>query len=356
MESTTETRTVEAKCYCGGVHFNLDIPVADLPLKAYFCHCSICRYNTGTLANMHANLSQGVEPKWVAPSSSESLVSYHIDGVGYTPKSCSTCGCHIGAVGNDDGGWTLATAVLKEHGRDLVKITSHVFSKSAGDGGLSGILTHVQGKEIATWNPKDDQPSAAAPKSKPEAGADGQERLRAQCRCGGVSFTVPRPNRAMAEHAYAKHFVSPLDPNKWYGTLDVCDDCRLINGTPVASWIFVPLDTLEPTIGEDLRLGTLKTYVSSEGVTRAFCGVCSATVFFLQHSRRYNEVPVVDISTGLLRAPEGAMAERWITWRTRSSFEGDGLAFDKDMAEGIVEGMKKWTAERNGGHVLTGEI
>lgn len=356
MEATTETRTVEAKCYCGGVHFSLDLPVTDLPLKAYLCHCSICRYNTGTLASMHANLGQGVEPKWIAPSSIDSVVSYKIPGVGYTPKSCSTCGCHIGAVGNDDGGWTFATSILKEHGRDVVNITSHVFNYSAGDGGLAGILTHMQGKTIPTWNPKDDQPNAAAPKPQTETGTDGQERLRAQCHCGGVSFTIPQPTKDMAEHAYAQRFVSPLDQKKWYGTLDLCDDCRLVNGTPVASWIFVPINVIEPTLGEDLELGTIKTYGSSDGVTRAFCSVCSATIFFLQHDRRYNGVPVADISTGLLRAPDGAMAESWITWRTRASFEGDGLAFDKDMAEGIVKGMKKWTAERNGGQSLTGEI
>ncbi|TQV96099.1 hypothetical protein V2A60_003452 [Cordyceps javanica] len=305
---------------------------------------------------MHANLSEGVGPKWIAPSSIDSLVSYQIPNVGYTPKSCSTCGCHVGAVGNDDGGWTLATSIFKEHGGSIVKITSHVFNKSAGDGGLASILTHMQGKALNTWNPKDDQPNAATPKPKPEVGTDGKERLRAQCHCGGVSFTIPRPTKEMAEHDYAKRFVSPLDPTKWYGTLDTCDDCRLINGAPVASWIFVPTNVIEPVIGEDLKLGTIKTYNSSEGVTRAFCSVCSATIFFLQHNRRYDGVAVVDISTGLLRAPDGAMAESWITWRTRLSFVGDGLAFDEDMAEGIAEGMKKWTGERNDGVVLTAEI
>lgn len=354
--ASTQVRTVEAKCYCGDVHFTLDIPVADLPLKAYLCHCSICRYNTGTLANMHASLNEGIDPQWVAPSSIDSLATYQVPNVGYTTKSCRTCGCHVGAIGIDDGTWTLATAIFKEHGRDIVNVSSHVFSKSAGDSGLAGILTHMQGKALASWNPKEDSPNAAITAGKLETGADGQERLRAQCHCGGVSFTIPRPSKAMAEHAYAKHFVSPLDSTKWYGTLDICDDCRLINGTPVASWIFVPINAIEPAVGENLLLGTMKTYSSSKGVTRGFCSVCAATVFFLQHSRRYNDVPIADISTGLLRAPDGAMAESWITWRTRSSFEGDGLAFDKDFAEGVTDGMKKWTAEKNSGEILTGEI
>lgn len=305
---------------------------------------------------MHATLSQGVEPKWIAPSSADSLVSYRIPNVGYTPQSCSTCGCHVGGLGQDDGLWTLATVILKEHDRGLINVALHAFSKSAGDGGLADILTHVQAKAIAAWNPMDDQPNAVVNKPKSEVGVDGQERLRAQCHCGGVSFTIPRPSTEMAEHADAKHFVSPLDRTKWYGTLDLCDDCRLVNGNPVASWIFVPISAIEPAVGEDLKLGTIKAYSSSEGVTRAFCAVCSATVFFQQHSRRYDGVPVVDISTGLLRAPEGAMAENWITWRTRCSFEGNGLAFDKDMAEGIIEGMKKWTAEKNNGEILSGEI
>ncbi|KAM3495380.1 hypothetical protein MY3957_001403 [Beauveria namnaoensis] len=208
---------------------------------------------------MHANLAQGIEPNWIAPSSSKGLTSYLIPGVGYTPKSCSTCGCHVGAVGNDDGTWTLATAILKEHGHDVVNIVSHVFNKSAGDCGLAGILTHIQGKALGTWNPEDDQPNAAAPESKLEVGSEGQERLRAQCHCGGVSFTIPRPSKEIAEHNYAKRFVSPLDPTKWYGTLDICDDCRLINGTPVASWIFVPINAIEPAMGEHLMLGTIKT-------------------------------------------------------------------------------------------------
>lgn len=305
---------------------------------------------------MHANLAEGVEPKWVAPSSAENLVSYNIPNVGYTPKSCSTCGCHVGAVGIDDGTWTLATAILNDHSREVVKVASHVFSKSAGDGGLAGILTHMQGKALGAWNPSDDEPNAVVTKGNIEVDSDGQDRLRAQCHCGGVSFTIPRPSKAMAEHEDAKKYVSPLDSTKWYGSLDVCDDCRLVNGTPVASWIFVPLNMMQPAIGEDLKHGTIKTYASSEGVTRAFCSVCSATVFFLQHSRRYNDVPVADISTGLLRAPDGAMAESWITWRTRCGYDSDGLAWDKDLTEGIVEGMAKWTAEKNNGEILTKEI
>lgn len=353
MAANTETRTVEVKCHCGGVHFTLDFPVAKLPIEAYFCSCSICRYNTGTLANLHATVPEGVEPKWIAPSKPEDLVSYTVPNVSYMPKSCPTCGCHIGAIGIDDGLWTLATALFTEHDGDIVKVTSHVFSNSAGDGGLAGILTHVRGTALPSWNPADEKPNPAL---ELVVGADGQERLRAQCHCGGVSFTIPRPPKALAEHPYGKRFVSKVDTNKWLGTLDVCGDCRLVNGTPVASWIFAPVNLIEPAVGEDLQIGTTKTYKSSEGVTRAFCSVCSATIFFLQHSRRYDDVPVVDISTGLLRAPEGSMAENWITWRARSSFEGDGLAFDKDMAEGLIQGMHKWTDKRNEGVVLTDDI
>ncbi|KAM3508631.1 hypothetical protein MY10362_001090 [Beauveria mimosiformis] len=248
---------------------------------------------------MHASLAQGIEPNWVAPSSVKGLTSYPIPGVGYTPKSCTTCGCHVGAVGNDDGTWTLATAILKEHGHDIVNVVSHVFNKSAGDGGLAGILTHMQGKALGTWNPEDDQPNAAAPKPKLEVGSDGQERLRAQCHCGGVSFTIPRPSKEIAEHAYAKRFVSPLDPTKWYGTLDMCDDCRLINGAPVASWIFVPTNAMEPAVGEHLMLGTMKTYASSEEIPKAILALIGSTTACIHgdalHARRLG--PSLDWST-----------------------------------------------------------
>jgi hypothetical protein len=67
----------------------------------------------------------------------------------------------------------------------------------------------------------------------------------------------------------------------------------------------------------DLATSSLKEYNSSPGCYRGFCGICSATIFWRSDERPY----LIDVSVGILRAPEGSRAESWLQWWTdRVSF------------------------------------
>lgn len=132
--------------------------------------------------------------------------------------------------------------------------------------------------------------------------------------------------------------------------LDLCDDCRLTTGSHVVAWTFVPLALCEPKIKPDLAIGTNKIYVSSPGIVRSFCDTCGATVFFTCDERRPNDDQiVVDLSVGLLRAPEGVAAENWLTWRAgRLAWHDSGLRFDEEFTKSLAENIAKWSTDKYG--------
>lgn len=348
-DSKTETKTLEAKCLCGSVHFTIDVPEASLPLPLHLCHCSLCRFATGAPCIFHTSIE--IKPSFIAPSSEKNLTTYSIKGADCTYDFCSTCGCHIAAVGLDREEWTLSTSIFTDHGPDNFMIKSHNFSDSAKDKGLAQALTHVGGRKLPDWNPPKDDPRAKIVESEPEVGDDGQDRLRAECHCGGVSFTIRRPTEEILEHETLRTFVSPLDSKKWMASYDMCDDCRLANGTHLVGWAFLPLSYCEPEIKSDLVIGTAKTYASSPGVLRCFCGTCGATVFYSHDDRKLpgpGNWHIIDLATGILRAPEGSMAENWLTWRSRLAWPDSGKRFDPEFCNGLEEGMKKWVVGKVG--------
>ncbi|GAO17177.1 uncharacterized protein UV8b_02715 [Ustilaginoidea virens] len=353
--SGSETKSLEAKCFCGSVHFTVDVPTSLLPLPAYICHCSICRYSTGAPCLFHASLPRGLTPNFIAPSAEQNLTQYQ-PAQGGTYDFCSACGCHVAGVSFDRLEWTVSTSIFLHRGPADFEIVSHVFSKSGPGGAIPACLSEIGGRQIQHYNPPDDDARSKVDVPPAELGPDGHERLRARCHCGGVSFTIGRPDQRVLEDEFLSRFVSPLDKNKWIATYDVCDDCRLINGSHVAGWTFAPLALCDPVIGKDLKLGSSKTYVSSEGVLRSFCGTCGATVFFSSAQRRPADGrAVVDIATGILRCPEGVMGENWFTWRARLAYEASGIRFDRQLGEALRDAMKAYSREKYG-QELTMEI
>jgi hypothetical protein len=107
--------------------------------------------------------------------------------------------------------------------------------------------------------------------------------------------------------------------------------------------MYVPTSQLITASGEAYRFDspTLKSFKSSENVTRYHCGSCGATVFYTADTRP----EVIDVAVGLLRAPSGARAEEWLDWRTRISFEGD--AKHARLLKNFKEGLEAW-GERTG--------
>ncbi|KAJ6442894.1 NIMA-interacting protein TinC [Purpureocillium lavendulum] len=349
MADAKDTKTLEARCSCGGVQLTFDVPLNLLPLPVYLCHCSLCRYATGSPCTFHTQLPEGLLPKFVGASSEKNLSSWHSKGAGCTYDFCSTCGCHVGGVSLDRKQWTPSTSIFTDHGPENFRINQHVFSKSAKGDGIASLVTHIGGRDLSVWNPAADHPTAKVVESEAEVGDDGEERLRAECQCGGVSFTIQRPTQAVLDDPVLSKFVSPRDKKKWLALYDICNDCRLVTGTHVVAWTFIPLSLCEPRIDSTLKIGTSKTYSTSEGVLRSFCGTCGATVFFSCDERRPTEAQaVVDIATGIIRAPEGVMAEEWFTWRTRPAYLASGVGYDKGFGEALDEGMKRWAVDKYG--------
>ncbi|EOO00451.1 putative duf636 domain protein [Phaeoacremonium minimum UCRPA7] len=358
--SDASTRTLRAGCYCKAIRYAVTLPTASLPLGVHLCHCSVCRYTHGTLCIFHAELPRGVIPEFIAPSSRDNLTGYTHASAKSERLFCSTCGCHIGDVGldgEDEGEWVIATSLFDENDEDLFQIKTHCFTRSAPGGGLFEWLPRIGDREVKVWNPGPDSvmwPGSSAEEAPPkqEFDASGNEVLRAECHCGGVSFTIPRPTvSAATEDPYVAGFISPLDPAKWLACLDVCDDCRLVDGTHVVGWTFVPRAQIQPTMPPELApFGTMKTFASSPGVMRGFCGVCGATVIFSCEGRKpSDDSHVVDISVGILRAPEGVKAEKWLTWRAgRLAWGSSGERYDSPFTTSLGDGFKRWAMEHYG--------
>ncbi|KAK0719361.1 hypothetical protein B0H67DRAFT_442783, partial [Lasiosphaeris hirsuta] len=346
---------ITAQCHCKAVHFTITVPYSCLPLATHLCHCDICRYVHGTLCCFHAPLPNGISPQFIAPSSlAASCTGYrHASSPASERFFCKTCGCHMGdadlvpdaTTGQPE--WRITTSIFTTSSSTFA-IRSHVFPP-ASHPSLAAWLPRLANRPIPSWTPAPSDPSFPPRPSPPPARerdpADGTERLRAQCHCAGVSFTLPRPNHpALAGNKTLARYVSPADPARWVACLDACDDCRLTAGAHVVAWTFVPLAHLAPRVPPDFAgFGTLVAYASSPGVLRAFCGVCGATVFYRREDPLRGEAWVVHVAVGVLRSVEGPAAEDWLTWRTgRVAFLGDGRRFDGEFAEALDDGFRAW--------------
>lgn len=356
------TRTLTASCYCRAVQYSVEIPRSELPLSVHLCHCSICRYTHGTLCIFHAELPLGIQPKFNAPSSLSSLTGYKHAHAQAERFFCTTCGSHIGdqdleaPEGATELEWRISISLFSEQGEDVFQMKTNCFTEgSTGGSGLFDFLPKMGERKMMTFNPgpesgwwsagiKDDLP-------KQEFDVEGNEVLRAGCHCGGVSFTIPRPTVPVVKSdPFISRYVSPTEGEKWKAFLDVCDDCRLNAGVHVVAWVPVPRALIQPPMPLGLApYGTLKTYVSSKGTLRGFCGDCGATVIFSCESRTPTpEQQIISVPAGLLRAPEGVLAEKWVTWRGCLANFKSGHQFDPNFSDSLLEGLQNWSKKQYG--------
>ena len=373
MTKTNET-ILEAKCYCGSVHFTVNIPTALLPLPAHICHCSLCRWYTGTLAVFHARLPTGIAPIMVPPSSRTNMTAYVYGPLALVEVLfCHTCGCHVLAhsLASTPGPetWTVSTSIFDLDGElttagadltklsDIFRITQHIYPASAKDGGLADMIRTIGGRELDRWDPSRDDPRAAVAECRLAYGPDGEERLLVQCHCGGVEFTLGRPSETVpVKEAARRTCVASGDGTKWRAHLDVCRYCRLQTGAHVQPWVQIPESALSQPVTRIVASSTLRTFSSSSRVERSFCSGCGATVFFRKLSAaaargrgsvETDEDAVVSLAVGVLRAPEGPLAENWLEWQRDVAFADSGREFDPDFFEGLVEGLKVWRIDDN---------
>jgi hypothetical protein len=146
---------------------------------------------------------------------------------------------------------------------------------------------------------------------------------------------------------------APKPTLKYLSGTCACHPCRLTSGFEIQTWAFIPrrniLISSSSSSSQDqphhhhkpLDFSTLdradphqklKAYESSPGRIREFCSVCGATVFWHDHFRP----DLIDVSVGLLRAPEGARAESWLEWWTGR------VSFSEDAGKGRTGGAKAW--------------
>lgn len=277
---------------------------------------------------------------------------------------CTTCGAHMFDRGDeDDDDWYIAVALVDAE-EGIWEWKGHYFVGSTGDGGVAVLMHEVEdsdgrGKRRLplhdSWGTKDekfrDGGDWVRPSARDEekvgvyehAKNEKDDRLLAQCHCGGVSFYIARPTGSESFKDVKDEGLIPKDKTKWFGSFDACDSCRLVSSTPLVSWIFPTPSAITLADGSpyptDGSLGTAKKYSTSPGVNRTFCGTCGATVTYGCDDRK----ELVDVAAGLLRAPSGARAEDWIEWRTwRLSYEEDATF------KGLVGSFRKALRESSG--------
>jgi len=78
---------MRGSCLCGKIEFQI---VGDLP-KAYQCHCSLCRKQSGSASNS-AIIVDAVKFQWL---SGESQTSSYIKPTGFRSDFCSQCGSPV---------------------------------------------------------------------------------------------------------------------------------------------------------------------------------------------------------------------------------------------------------------------
>lgn len=276
---------------------------------------------------------------------------------------------------HSDGHFEVATGTLQvESTQGVVEYKSCMWLGDTRDRGASIWLpSSIDGKKIDRWTGEageSDLIDSDHFATEPSCTGEAREPVHAHCHCRGVEFWVKPPNHGSEDarsdfpdlmvpyHRGAGASQNP-DNEPWWlrdegkrflaGTC-MCLSCRAASGFDITFWAFVPNANIFldkectrkfPEYGErrDNRYwGTIKSYRSSKGVTRTFCGQCGANVFW-DGGKEQGREGLVDVAVGLLAAPSGARAEELLSWWTdRVSFEED--AVNKSLARALSEGLR----------------
>ncbi|ORY60623.1 uncharacterized protein BCR38DRAFT_306178, partial [Pseudomassariella vexata] len=351
-------------CHCGNA--SQAVTITHLGDEIALCHKTEERHITGVLCTSYETIDK--------PEKYDQLRQFTgSDGTRYW---CGTCGCHV-FLHEDKGGesvWLVPTGTLigldtHDEKRTVERMANtyacHNAVKSTVDGGLSSVSI-VQSTHGST-----------------SKGAQG-DVLHLSCGCKKVQMRITRPNNvssscrakfpdllmpyhssdplAVQNQGHKAWWLRPADsskPNKYLAGTCACLTCRLTSGFEIQNWAFVPrtnttlyFDGSKKPIPLDFNSLSVKTslgtYQSSKGdinAFRHFCLQCGATLFWRDAYR----TDVIDVSVGLMDAPEGARAERWLDWCTyRVSFSKDAalgrtgkIAVPaKSLIQGLEEGIK----------------
>jgi hypothetical protein len=265
---------------------------------------------------------------------------------------------------NHDGHFEVSHGSLLGKSDGVLEFVGHMWIEDSKDGGASDWMPAFGRKPAKRWlvapNESPEVPlgwrDSKFVTSKPEE--TNEEKLHAHCHCGGVEFYISRPNEEslkassplpdlLVPYNSGQSAANPENKPWWLSTdrtkhlagTCACDSCRRIAGFDVVPWTFIPVANISLPNGGPFRrgFGTLKSYTSSPGRTRWFCGTCGASVFWDGVERP----TLLDVSVGLLDAKSGARAEEWLEWETgRVSFRED--AHNKGLIDGLEDGLRGW--------------
>ncbi|KAG8529939.1 uncharacterized protein KY384_005420 [Bacidia gigantensis] len=320
------------------------------------------------------------------------------DLTSYDPSSvlirnfCSVCGAKVYVQSSSSGNIFPSSGVVERKDvKTLFGSNFHVFVADALDGGIS-----IWFPSSKRWKERDDGAEAEGPsyykvakQRKEQTRSGSSSRLSCSCKCGAIAFAIAPPpssprdlpadfsagpysdlvvphrsNNAKKDNPdneawfLRKHPANPADGDhqrltRYLAGLCVCRSCRKASGNEFQAWAFISAYCLLTTTTtaanflndqsqildfNELRARGMKTYNSSPGVYRDFCGTCGAVAFWRSDARR----DVVDVSVGLMDAPGGQVrAEDWLEWCTdRVSFEEE--AENGEVVGWLKEGMQAW--------------
>ncbi|XWW94693.1 hypothetical protein V2A60_002639 [Cordyceps javanica] len=339
----TDSNDIEIRvhCLCKSQKFSVSLPVAKLPLAASCCHCDQCRRLTGAMYTCAV--------EW--PGSAEAILSSSLHRYSFGRNSvlmfCGTCGTPVFAQKRNEGVvpdvFYLAAGLLPNLDVDLLRITQHFWVGDTLDGGASVYMQHLNGasQPIPRWRKSHGEVNGLLDSDWPpqascqERAANGSslDRVRIQCLCRGVDFTLRRGDGDFSKLKAQDKLPGWVNPAtlKPIAAYDACDSCRFMVGVPIMHWTFAkfaqfgfaeesrddgafPIDTLDlkaaVKANKDSRFGTLTFYESSPDVQRYYCSRCSASVFYAVDELSDQ----IDISMGLVHAAEGSRAESWVEW------------------------------------------
>ena len=313
--------TFHTQCHCKGASFKFSLPLTALPLSSAFCSCNSCRYATGQLAASFAIIS-------IEPTSLDFDVFCLTRYASSDKRSryfCPACGASILDFDSTDGRWRACTGAL-DRTQGLLQ-RDEIFVGDTVDGGLNIWLTAVgrqfvqgPGTEEAELDSRGAEPPSSTTSVHPD------DRLLGKCHCGGVQFYV-KP---------------PAERKRYPAALDTCTSCRTTTGFEVTAWAAIPLTQIETPDGMPFRLKgtTLKDYRSSPGMVRYFCCKCGAAVFAKHDDQSY-----VDVAAGVLKAEEGARAEKWLEWSKDVGYWQE--AIDPKLLEALRDGLGVWQSGKS---------
>ncbi|KAH0841300.1 hypothetical protein FOPE_06426 [Fonsecaea pedrosoi] len=338
---------VTATCLCAAISYALPSD-QQLPLDSEFCHCSDCRYATGALYLSSPELPQP-PPQDVL----ERTVPYDSSGT-RRRWFCGKCGSHvlIQETGDDASRWWVMGGVLEQtgsesHAKNTTRPIHHIFVTDTGDGALAPQMVKLGGREVECW---EGRPHTSRRVSEVElrelsllaerAPATESETLDAKCHCGGVHIQITRPDFQSLK--LPQRYI-PEEKTHYVAGLCACRSCRLAIGVSFQPWAYIPPSNIrhadtgaivkfgrEPDEEGSNEITTLRHIWSSKNACRSFCGRCGATVFYWNNSRP----EVVDVSVGVLRGQNGAMARDWLSWRKEGPSSKDDCV-DEELRKAI---------------------